>query len=47
MHEYVDIRDFLVLHYKATERNDTPFWDYCRNDRSARGLAYKIEMFRS
>jgi tryptophan halogenase len=44
--EYVDIRDFLVLHYKATERNDTPFWDYCRTLEPPEGLAYKIEMFR-
>jgi tryptophan halogenase len=44
--EYVDIRDFLVLHYKATERNDTAFWDYCRTLEPPEGLAYKIEMFR-
>ena len=44
--EYVDIRDFLVLHYKATERNDTPFWDYCRTLEPPEGLAYKLDMFR-
>ena len=44
--EYVDIRDFLVLHYKATERDDTPFWDYCRTLEPPEGLAYKLEMFR-
>ena len=44
--EYVDIRDFLVLHYKATERSDTPFWDYCRTLPPPAGLAEKLEMFR-
>jgi len=44
--EYVDIRDFLVLHYKATERDDTEFWDYCRNIDPPDGVAYKIDMFR-
>ncbi|MDB5692414.1 MAG: tryptophan halogenase [Alphaproteobacteria bacterium] len=44
--EYIDIRDFLVLHYKATERDDSPFWDYCRTLEPPEGLAYKLEMFR-
>lgn len=29
--EYEQIRDFLVLHYCVTSRNDSAFWDYCRN----------------
>jgi tryptophan 7-halogenase len=45
--EYTDIRDFLVLHYKATERDDTPFWDYCRTLPPPEGLAYKLAMFRA
>ncbi|HUG45189.1 MAG TPA: tryptophan halogenase family protein [Sphingomicrobium sp.] len=44
--EYTDIRDFLVLHYHATERDDSPFWDYCRNLEPPDGLAYKLAMFR-
>jgi tryptophan halogenase len=44
--EYVDIRDFLVLHYKATERDDTPFWNYCRTLEPPAGLAEKLAMFR-
>jgi tryptophan halogenase len=45
--EYVDIRDFLVLHYNATERDDSEYWNYCRNIDPPEGLAEKLAMFRS
>jgi len=45
--EYTDIRDFLVLHYRASERDDTPFWDYCRVLPAPAGLADKLAMFRA
>lgn len=43
--EYEIVREFLVLHYKATERNDSPFWDYCRNMAVPDRLAEKIRVF--
>ncbi len=45
--DYIDIRDFLVLHYCATERDDSEFWRYCRNLDPPAGLAEKLAMFRS
>ena len=45
--DHVDIRDFLVLHYCATERADSAFWDYCRNLEPPEGLAEKLALFRS
>jgi tryptophan halogenase len=44
--EYVDIRDFLVLHYMATTRDDSEFWNYCRNLEPPEGLASKLDIFR-
>jgi tryptophan halogenase len=41
------IRDFLVLHYHATRRDDSPFWNYCRNIEVPDRLAEKIAIFRS
>jgi len=43
--EYDRIRDFLVLHYKATERDDTPFWDHCRTMAAPDSLLEKMALF--
>ncbi len=45
--EYDKIRDFLVLHYNATQRDDTPFWNHCRTMEIPEGLRRKVELFRS
>lgn len=44
--EYERIRDFLVLHYCATDRDDSDFWNYCRTMALPDSLGEKIELFR-
>ena len=44
--ELEKIRDFIILHYKLTERTDSPFWDRCRTMDVPDSLAHRIELFR-
>ncbi|MFO7304424.1 MAG: tryptophan 7-halogenase [Gammaproteobacteria bacterium] len=44
--EYERIRDFIILHYKATERDDTPYWRDCRDMEVPDTLAHRLELFR-
>ena len=44
--EYARIRDFLILHYNSTTRDDSPFWNYCRNMAVPESLTEKVELFR-
>lgn len=44
--KFEQVRDFIILHYKATERDDSPFWNYCRTMSIPDSLERKIELFR-
>jgi tryptophan halogenase len=43
--QYETIRDFIIGHYKVTEREDTEFWRYCKHMSIPDSLAQKIELF--
>lgn len=44
--EITHIRDFIILHYHVTNRDDTPFWRGCREMSIPASLRHRIELFR-
>lgn len=44
--EIHNIRDFIILHYKVTNRQDSPFWRHCRSMEVPDSLQHRIDLFR-
>ena len=45
--EYERLRDFLVFHYKATSRDDSPLWRQCRQMAIPETLDRKLRLFKA
>ncbi|GAB5454963.1 MAG: tryptophan 7-halogenase [Henriciella sp.] len=43
--KFAQVRDFIILHYKATQRSDSEFWNYCRTMSVPDSLTEKMELF--
>ena len=44
--EIEHIRDFIVLHYCTTQRNDAPLWSYCQSMSLPDSLLERIEIYK-
>ena len=44
--EWTRVRDFIVLHYHANDRQGETLWDYCRNSQVPDSLAAKLDQWR-
>ena len=42
---YEQVRDFLILHYRATHRDDSSLWKYCRSMSVPESLQRRMDLF--
>lgn len=45
--EYERVRDFIILHYKANQRTDSPMWEFCRNMEMPEKLTEKYLLYKN
>lgn len=43
---YCETRDFIIAHYKVTDREDAPFWSYCKHMGVPDTLQARLDLFR-
>jgi tryptophan halogenase len=45
MVDTLEVRDFLIMHYKLSHRTDSPFWDHCRKMEIPPELDRQLRLF--
>jgi tryptophan halogenase len=45
--EFEFVRDFIILHYKVSQRTDSEFWNYCRHMQVPESLQKKLDLYTS
>ncbi|GHG06737.1 tryptophan halogenase family protein [Thalassotalea marina] len=44
--DYLEIRDFIILHYATAQRDDSDFWQWCTNMPVPQSLKHKLSLFK-
>ena len=44
---FEDVRDFIILHYNATRRDDSDFWNHCRTMAVPDSLMRRVELWKA
>ncbi len=45
--EFTFVRDFIILHYKVSQRTDSEFWNHCRQMEVPDSLQKKLDLYAS
>ena len=45
--DYNNVKDFIIAHYKVTQRDDTPFWQYVRDMEVPDSLKERLDVYQS